>query len=133
MKKSAPMTRQNCARWILIFGVLAGLFFSNGEGIQLLPFPIAKDCDSKNTSSALEKNLKSYAFSVHNSGNHSPSLKSKIQKHTNQHSAGGHLSFDWSSIRAKLFLQPAHHREEANLSRTSVFLTSQSDRAPPTV
>jgi len=42
MKKFASMSRQNCARWILIFGVLAGLFFSGGEGVQLLPFPIAE-------------------------------------------------------------------------------------------
>jgi len=133
MRKFASMTRQNCARWIFIFGVLAGLLFSRGEGIQLLPFPIIEANNSKNTSSVLENNLKSYALSVPNSGNHSPLLKSKFQKHANQFLPGGHLTFDWSSVRAKLFLQPVHNREKPNLSPASVFLSSQSDRAPPTV
>ena len=133
MKKFASMTRQNCARWIFIFGVLVGLFFSSGEGVQLLPFPITESNNSKNTSSTLEKNLKSYALSVHNSGNHSPSLKSKFQKQDNQYPVRGHLTFDWSGIHAKLFLQSARNHEEANLSLASVFLSSQSDRAPPAI
>jgi len=125
--------RQNHTRWILIFGLLIGLFFSGGEGIQLLPFPVAEGSNSKNTSSILEKNLKSYVLSVHNSSNHSPLLKSKFQKNANQYLPGGHSTFDWSSIRAKLFLQQENNREKPNLSHASVFLSSQSDRAPPTV
>ncbi len=115
-----------------MFGVLTGLFFSGGEGIRLLPFPIAEGNNSKNTASILEKNLKSYALSVHNSSNYSPLLKSKSQKHTNQYLPGGHLTFDWANIRGNLCLPPPVNREEANLSHASVFLSSQSDRAPPT-
>ncbi len=133
MKKFASIIRQNCVRWILILGVLTGLFFSGGEGIQLLPFPIAEDCNSKNTASILEKNLKSYALSVHNSGNHFTLFKSKFQKHANQYPAAGHLTFVWSSVHTKLFLQSAGNREEVNLSHAAGFLTSQSGRAPPAV
>lgn len=133
MKKIAFITRLNCARWILILGVLAGLCFSSGEGVQLLPFPITESNNSENTSSNLEKNLKSYALSVHNSGNHSPSLKFKFQKQDNKYPVRGHLTFDWSSVRANLFLERARNRKEAYLSHAAVFLASKSDRAPPTV
>jgi hypothetical protein len=133
MKRFASMTRHNRVRWIFILGVLAGLFLSGGEGIRLLPFPIAEGNNSKNTASILKKNLKSYAFSVHNSSNYSPLLKSQSQKHTNQYLPGGHLIFNWSSIHANFCLQSAHDRREANLSHTSVFLSSPSDRGPPTV
>jgi hypothetical protein len=132
MKRFVSMTRQNCTRRIFIFAVLVGLFFSGGEGVQLFPFPIAEGNNKKNTASLLDKNLKSYAYSVHNSGNHSPLFKSKFQKDTNQYLDGGHLGPDWSNARGNLCLQPAHHREDANLLHASVFLSSQSDRAPPT-
>ena len=133
MKRFPSMTRQNCLRWIFIFGVLSGLFFSSGEGIQLLPFPIGESTDSKNTTSALEKNLKSYALSVHNSSSHSALLKSKFQKHVNQYLPGGNLIFDWSNACANLGLQSRFHCQEANLSHSAIFLILQSDRAPPTV
>lgn len=114
-----------------MFGVLTGLFFSGGEGIQLLPFPSAEDNNSKNTRSILEKNLKSYAFSIHNSGNPSPLLKSKFQKHTNQYLPAGHLIFDWSDVHANLGLQSGLYGQEANLLHSAIFLILQSDRAPP--
>lgn len=132
MKRFASMTRHNTARWIFIFGVLAGLLFSGGEGIQLFPFQAAEADNSKNTFSVLEEDLKSYALSVHNSGNHSHLLKSKPQKQTNQYLSGGRSTFTRSSICPKLFLKPARNREDANPSHASVFLSSQSDRAPPT-
>ncbi len=133
MRRFAPITRQSCTRWIFIFGVLTGLFFSGGEGVQLLPFPIAEGNNSKNTSSVLEKNLKSYAFSVHNSGNHSTLLESKFQKDTSRFLPGGHLTFNWTGSGANFCLQSAHNREKADFSHVSLVLGSQSDRAPPTV
>jgi len=133
MKKFTFMSRHNCARWILMFGVLAGLLFSGGEGIRLLPFPGAKAHNLKNTASVLEKNLKSYALSIHNSGNPSLLLKSKFQKDTNQYLPGGHLIFERLNIRANYWLQSSPYRQKANLSHPSVFLSSQSDRAPPEV
>jgi hypothetical protein len=133
MRKFASMTRQNWTRKIFIFGVLTGLFFSGGEGIHLFPFPIAEGNNSKNTSSILENDLKSYAFSVHNSGSQIPLLKSKFQKQINQYLSGGHLIFDWSNLRANMCLQQAHNRWEADFSHALVFQNSQSDRAPPII
>ncbi|HXG84777.1 MAG TPA: hypothetical protein VNI84_12210 [Pyrinomonadaceae bacterium] len=99
----------------------------------MLPFPVAEGNNSKNTASVIEKNPKSYAFSVHNSGNPSTLLESKFQKHSNQYLPGKHPTFDWSNVRANLCLQSAQNREEANLSHALVFQNSQSDRAPPII
>jgi len=131
MKLFPFKTWQNYVRLILLFGLLAGLFFSSGEGIQLFPFPIAEGDSSKNTASIDVNNQKFYAFSVHNSGGHLPTLQSKSQKQTNQYLHVGHLTFGWSSLQANFCLPSAHNREEADFSHTSLVLSSQSDRAPP--
>ena len=133
MKKFPSIGRQNSTRWILIFGVMIGLFFSGGEGVQLFPFPISESVTSKNAASVLKKNLKSYAYSIHNSGSHSTLFKSKLQKQTNHYLPEENSTFNWSNFRANFCLQSAHDRREANLSHTSVFLSSPSDRGPPTV
>lgn len=133
MKTFTSMTRQNCARWIFIFGVLAGLFFSRGEGIQLLPFPGAEGHYSKNTFSVLENNSKSYAFSVHGSGSLSTLLKSKYQKNTNQHLPGEYLTLERLDLGVKYCSRAAQNRQKTSLLHGSLVLSSQSDRAPPAV
>ena len=124
---------QNHTRWILIFGLLAGLFFSSGEGIQLFPFPIAEGDSSKNTASIDVNNQKFYAFSVHNSSCHLPTLQSKFQKQANQYLPVGRLTVGWSNFQANFCLTSARQREEADFSRASLVLGSLSDRAPPAV
>ncbi|HVE59304.1 MAG TPA: hypothetical protein VNB22_20940 [Pyrinomonadaceae bacterium] len=133
MKRFSSTGRQNRARWVLIFGVLAGLFFSGGEGIQLFPFPFAEANNSKITASVPEQNPKSYAFSVFSSRNYSTQLKSKFQKDTDQYLSGGGWKLDRSETRINFCLPPAQNRKEANLSHISLVLSSQSDRAPPMV
>ena len=124
---------QNYTRWILIFGLLAGLFVSSGEGVQLFPFPISEGNNSKNSSALNEKSQKSYAFSVHNSGGHLPTLQSKFQKQANQYLPVGRLTVGWSNFQANFCLTSARQREEADFSRASLVLGSLSDRAPPAV
>lgn len=124
--------RQNSTRWIFIFSVLIGLFFSGGEGVQLFPFPITEGNNSR-TTTFQERNLKLYAFSIYNSGSHSPLIKSKFQKHTKQCLAGGNMTFYWSFVSASLYLQSVRNHQEANLSHFFVLLSSQSGRSPPTV
>lgn len=133
MKTFISMIRQNSARWIFIFGLLAGLFFSGGEGIQLFPFPVSEDKNSEITSSVPEKNPKSYTFSVFSSRNYSTLLKSKFQKHANQDLFGESWAFDWSENSANFCRQTAQNRQEANLLRLAFVLSSQSDRAPPMI
>ncbi len=124
---------QNYVRLILLFGLLAGLFFSSGEGVQLFTFPIAEGDSSKNTASIDVNNQKFYTFSVHNSGGHSPTLQSKSQKQTNQYLHVGRLTVGWSNFQANFCLTSARQREEADFSRASLVLGSLSDRAPPAV
>ena len=133
MKRFSSIARQNRARWVFIFGVLAGLFISGGEGIQLFPFPVAEANKSEITASVPEQNPKSYAFSVFNSRNSSTLLKSKFQKYTNQYLSGEAWKFDRSEIRINFCLSSAQNRQEANLLHKSLVLSSQSDRAPPMV
>jgi hypothetical protein len=133
MKIFPSKTRQNYASRILIFGLLAGLFFSAGEGVQLFPFPIAEGDSSKNTASIDVNNQKFYAFSVHNSGGHLPTLQSKFQKQTNQYLHVGRLTVGWSNFQANFCLQSARNCEKADFSHASVFPISQTDRAPPII
>lgn len=133
MKSFTLIPGQNCARWIFIFGVLVGLFFSGGEGIQLLPFPNAENNFSKNTSFILEKKSNAYAFSVHGSGKYSTLLKSKCQKHAHQNLAGENLTFDRADFRANFCWRTAQHRHEPDFLQISLVLSSQSDRAPPKI
>jgi hypothetical protein len=127
------MIRQNCARWFFLFGVLAGLFFSGGEGIQLLPFPAVEGRRSEITFSEREENSRSYAFSVFSSRNYSALLKSKFQKYTGQYLTGACLTFDRSETCADVRLRSAERREAADLRHPSTARSSRSDRAPPAI
>ena len=134
IKRFSLMTRRNCIRRFFIYGVLAGLFFSGGEGVRLMPFPAADNVCSNHPSSIenIEKNLKSYILSVHNSGNPISSLKSKFQKQTGQYLSGGRLIFD--SFNAKAFQRQCKpNQRESALFRLSRVPRFQSDRAPPAV
>ena len=133
MKTFSSMIRQNCARWILIFGLLAGLFFSGGEGIQLLPFPVSERGNSEIDVSVRDDNSKSYAFTVFSSRSFSTLLKAKFQKDTNQYLAGESLIFDRSEIGANFRLRRVRNNREANLRHVSLFTTSRSNRAPPSI
>lgn len=134
MRRFNSITRQNCIRWIFIYGVLTGLFFSGGEGVRLIPFPTAGDVYSTHSSSIenIEKNLKSYILSVHNAGSLISLLKSNFQKQTDQHLSGGHFIFDSLNTKALMRHCKTNHRKSA-LFRLSPVSDFQSDRAPPIV
>jgi hypothetical protein len=131
MKRFSSIKRQTCARWVLLFGILAGLFFSGGEGIQLFPFPVTELNHSKISASNLEENPKSYAFSVFSSRNYSTLLKSKFQKDANQYLSGELLTCAGLDLRANFCLSSARNHKETDLLRRSLDPDSQSDRAPP--
>jgi hypothetical protein len=131
MKRFSSIGRQNCPRWILIFGVLTGLFFSGGEGIQLFPFPVTEVNSSKISASVREESSKSYAFSVYSYRNYSTFLKAKFQKHANLYLSGEYFTFHRSETRANFCLPPAQNRREINFLRRAPVADSQSKRAPP--
>jgi hypothetical protein len=132
--RAFPFKRwQNSMRWIFIFCVLTGLFFSGGEGVQLFPFPVMEGDNSKTTSSFQERNSKSYAFSIYNSANHTSLFKSKFQKHACQYLSGAHLIFNWSNSNANFYFQSVYNRKESDPWHTSVLLGSITDRGPPVI
>ena len=133
MKTFTSSIRQNCTRWIFIFGVLTGLFFSGGEGIQLFPFPVTEVNTSKISASDFEQYSKSYAFSVFSSRNYSTLLKSKFQKHINQYLSGERLRFARSETGADFRRQSARSLKKADLLHVSLVLSSRSKRAPPVI
>jgi hypothetical protein len=125
--------RQNSTSWIFIFSVLVGLFFSSGEGVQLFPFPITEESNASKSFSFLEKNPKSYAFSIYNFGNHSLLFKSKFQKHVNKHLAGARLIFNWSNANAIFYFHSAYNSRETGHWHISAPKGSLTDRGPPII
>ncbi|HQU86732.1 MAG TPA: hypothetical protein PKY59_26605 [Pyrinomonadaceae bacterium] len=119
-------------RLILIVGVMTGLFFSGGEGIQFLPFPETASQTEKDASQIHSGKSKSYAFSVNNSNIHSGTVKSKSQKNLK--------FFDLADVVKNrrqtteflsLAVNPNYYRAAISVS-TDIFV-SPSDRAPPIV
>lgn len=116
-------------RWFLLIGVLSGIFFSSGEGVQLMPFPASQSKNEKKSSFLEDEREKYYAFSVHNFTN-SLSIKSKVQKNIKD--------FDESKPDANEFRieKLSVSQSERKYSRDACFyavrfLNSPSNRAPP--
>lgn len=133
MKTFTSIIRQTPARWILICGLLAGLFFSGGEGIQLLPFPDSERGSSEINVSVRDDLSKSYAFSVFSARSFSVLLKAKFQKDANQYLSGEYLRFERSEAGTKVCLPAVQKRQEADFLHISLTTDSQSNRAPPAV
>lgn len=129
MRKISLKGFRYAAHWILLIGVLPGIFFSSGEGIQLMPFPASQNTNEKKSSFLEDEREKYYAFSVHNYTN-SLSIKSKVQKNVKD--------FDESKPDAnefrveKLSVSPSQqYCGEIAYFYDFRFLTSSSNRAPP--
>lgn len=133
MKTFTSMARQTQARWILIYGVLIGLFFSGGEGIRLMPFPEAEGRVSRINASAADKNSKSYAFSVFNSRSAYTLLKSKFQKDPHQNLPGDYSLFERPDARPAFRPLQISNLQENDLPRLSTVSDSRSNRAPPAI
>ena len=133
MKTFFSTTRQIQARWLLMFGVLAGLFFSSGEGIRLLPFPF-KDAHSPKIAGAVAgEHSKSYALTVFNSRSAAALLKIKLQKDAPPFLAGGDRALDRPETPAAAPRGAAPDFYDPNPSRFSRRAGSRSNRAPPSI
>lgn len=124
---------QIITRWFLIAGVLSGLFFSSGEGVQLLPFPSPLSAASeKNTFSFQNENCKSYSLSVHNSAAYSVVVKSKPQKNLKYLACA---NFFGNNLRPSKFFSAMVRRNnsEPAFFKPANLITSPSDRAPPAI
>jgi hypothetical protein len=116
-------------RMILLISVMTGIFFSCGEGIQLLPFPVLTVNTEKYSNSVYQEKISPYSFSVHNVGGNFTFLKNKLSKIKDL--------FCHSFI--KDFWQPTKNRFSSlavfsvfqTFLKTTKFLPDVSDRAPP--
>jgi hypothetical protein len=118
-----------CRRTVWIFGLLAGLLFSNGEGIRLLPFPSSEI--SRFPSSEFKENSESnYQKNIHRIESRANFYQEKSQqKHCTD------LSF---SLNISPFRALENRQKELSSVRLILFqsekLTAQiGSRAPPLV
>jgi hypothetical protein len=134
MKTFTSKIRQTRARWLLFYGVLFGLLFSSGEGIQLMPFPVSAESKVSNlNASSRSKNSKSYAFSVFSSRSSFTLLKTKFQKDPNQYPSGEAFTPDFSESREKFRLSAGEDFQAAIFTRSFVVKNPKSKRAPPII
>lgn len=133
MRGSPPKNFQSAARLILLISVLSGIFFSSGEGVQLIPFPVETENGKQDSFPFQDGDVKSYALSVHNLTNHSLSFKSKTQKHAKEKSVCGTFyagfAYDWKVVKRQI--EPTF--QETMPFSASSHLNTLSDRAPPAV
>lgn len=133
VKRNLFENRLRFVRWVVLLGILTGLFFSGGEGIRLLPFPNSSEIEAKNSSRILTSNSGSFNFSTHHSGNYSHNTKSQIQKNLKRVLSGFKPNSD-GLVAAENFqftLQKNHRI--VFFSYESFLLSSISGRAPPRI
>lgn len=123
---------QYLTRWFLLIGVMTGIFFSSGEGVQLFPFPVISDTTETNTIALRDESYKPYSLSLHNSAGFSVVLKAKVQKNL-KHPAGAD-SFG-NEFCPTISTHPPFRQisREITFPHSSILLTSASDRAPPII
>jgi len=133
VKKNLFESRLRFVRWIVLLGVLTGLFFSGGEGIRLIPFPNSTGNITENSSRVLTSDSGSFNFSTHHSGGYSLKAKSEIQKNLKRISAGFKSTFIDLSIAENFRFEPQKNHRTVFFSYDSFLLSSISGRAPPRV
>lgn len=122
-------------RRILLLGVMVGLFFSSGEGIQLLPFSTPNSEIVKENSAKLELGTaKFYSYSVHNAGSHSFVAKNKAQKNSRDLDRFVSNNYENNLSLFKGFAEViTQNYSQAVFLKNSLITAIPSDRAPPLV
>lgn len=118
------------SRWVLIAGVLLGLFFSSGEGIRLLPFPaMSVENDWSNTPFD-DDTFKSYSPSVNNPVAQAGKNGAKVQKNLKFFDCA---DSPCSEPQTANFLRGiiVQNNLQATFFKNAAFSATPSDRAPP--
>lgn len=123
---------QYAARLLMLIGVLTGILFSSGEGVQLLPFPVSPEKSEKNSYPVQNGNYKSYSLSTYNSSAHSVLLKIKSKKDIKAPFCGAIYRTECDHKESVQFV-PAQGYKERAVFNTPGYLISPSDRAPPAI
>ncbi len=118
--------------WIILFSLMTGLLFSNGEGVRLLPFPVSNESEAESSQAFLGKKTGFYNPSTHNSSSSLLKLNTKDQKSVK------HLTEEPSSLSRLDVIESLNLRlnEVSGTSAVlykSAHLISLSDRAPPLI
>jgi hypothetical protein len=125
---------QFVTRWVLLLGVMTGLCFSSGEGIQLLPFSAASGAGAQNVSQIEIGKSKFYSYSVRHSAAQSVAVKSKEQKDSAFFDAAGMSRFSAEFQPPKAFsARSSQNYHQPVLFNRSPVTAAPSDRAPPVI
>ena len=131
MKNISVKNCQSAFRAVLLFGVLAGLLFSCGEGISLLPFPASPTAEDS-PSKLNNKDEIPYQFNVLRYESGQGNYKSKSERSNPHHWFGGfarnNLAFLCSANRQVTDFSP-----DAKIFKSLLFSDSPGSRAPPFV
>lgn len=84
MSKSLPQRFQIVFRLVILFGVLAGLLFSCGEGIRLFPFPAAEIIGEKQ-SRLKDGEETGYQKNIHRFEKGEGNYQSRLQRESRHH------------------------------------------------
>lgn len=133
VKRNLFESRLKFVRWIVLLGVLTGLFFSGGEGIRLLPFPKTSEAKAEISSRILTANSGSFNFSTHHSGGYSLKIKSPVQKNLKRVLSGFKSDSVGFSIAENFRFTPPKNHQIVFFSYESFLLSSISGRAPPQI
>ena len=133
MKKNLFESRLRFVRWVVLLGILTGLFFSGGEGIRLFPFPNSAKNEARDSSRILASNSSAFNFSTHHSGGYSLNVKSEIQKNLKRILDGFKSNSVDLSITENFRFEPQKNHQIVFFSYDSFLLSSISGRAPPRI
>ena len=132
MRKNVPSKRcQNVFRALILFGVLAGLLFSGGEGIHLLPFPAETAAENRPLRVQTGKEIV-YQKNVHRFESKRGDYFSKDERANNalKHS-GSSSAFNHSAFSASTFFRKIESVFNTRLLKSRIIVSSKSSRAPP--
>ena len=131
MNKFLPKNYFCILRQFIFVGVLIGIFFSNGEGISLLPFPKSENIPTSAEQFSSQKKVFE-TFSIHNSSNAPTKAAFKYRKVLQNPFIN--FTFSWLFKRQEVLislLQSENHFVSKPDFSTTCVLNFPSGRAPP--
>lgn len=131
MKRVFHKNCKLCFRAVLLAGVLAGLFFSSGEGVRLFPFPSAEVAKNKQSRFG-NKNKIPYQFNIHRFENGQGNFQSKTHRDNSlSHSANNDNALNKPPFFATKTGNKIDFPHGSEIFKSRLFYTSSGSRAPP--
>lgn len=116
---------------VLLLNILAGLLFSCGEGVRLLPFPNS-EIDGNSQSQLQEKNKIPYQPNVLRFDNRKAKYQTKTQRENQQKFIYGNAeNFEKIFLPLLVKFNNKVYLSGKNRFKSLILLNSKSSRAPP--